>query len=72
MAAGLYNSRSLDKETYMTLLFEACHPKIANCCQQKRISYPIIDEDAQILKPLLGSKVYSDDSFAEWIKKNKI
>ena len=72
MAAGLYNSRSLDKETYMKLLFEACHPKIANCCQQKRIPYPAIDEEAQILEPLLGSQAYSDDSFAEWIKKNDI
>ena len=68
MAAGLYDSRSLDKEIYMTLLFEACHPKIANCCQQKRIPYPAIDEDAHILEPVLGSDANSDDSFAEWIK----
>jgi len=72
MAAGSYDSRSLDDDTYMTLLFEACHPKIANCCQQKRIPYPAIDEDAQILEPLIGSLANSDDSFAEWIKKNDI
>ena len=72
MAAGSYDKRSLDDDTYMTLLFEACHPKIANCCQQKRIPYPAIDEDAQILEPLIGSLAYSDDSFAEWIKKNDI
>lgn len=72
MAAGSYNCRSLDDETYMTLLFEACHPKIANCCLQKRIPYPAIDEDANILEPLIGSLVNSDDSFSEWIKKNKI
>ena len=71
-AAGSYDSRSLDDDTYMTLLFEACHPKIANCCQQKRIPYPAIDEDAQILEPLIGSLANSDDSFAEWIKKNDI
>jgi hypothetical protein len=70
MAAGLYDSRSLDEEAYMTLLFEACHPKIAICCQQKRIFYPAIDENAQILEPLRGSQADSDDSFAEWIKKN--
>jgi tRNA (guanosine-2'-O-)-methyltransferase len=70
MAAGLYDSRSLDDETYMTLLFEACHPKIANCCQQKRLPYPAIDENAQILEPLLGSQADSDGDFAEWIKKN--
>lgn len=70
MAAGLYDNRSLDDETYMTLLFEACHPKIANCCQQKRIPYPAIDEDAKILEPLLGSQASSDDSFSQWTKKN--
>lgn len=56
----------------MTLLFEACHPKIANCCQQKRIPYPAIDEDTHILEPLLDSHAKSDDSFAEWIIKNDI
>ena len=69
MAAGLYDNRSLDKETYMTLLFEACHPKIANCCLQKRLPYPAIDEDANILKPLHGSQANSDDGFAEWFNK---
>jgi hypothetical protein len=54
----------------MTLLFEACHPKIANCCQQKQLPYPAIDENAEILEPLPGSQAGSDDSFAEWIKKN--
>jgi tRNA (guanosine-2'-O-)-methyltransferase len=72
MTAGMYDSRSLDEETYMTLLFEACHPKIANCCQQKRIPYPAIDDDAQILEPLLGSLTNSDDNFSEWIKENEI
>ncbi len=70
MAAGMYDSRSLDNETYMTLLFEACHPKIANCCQQKRIPYPAIDEEAKILEPLLGSQASSDDSYSQWIKKD--
>jgi len=70
MAAGMYDHRSLDDETYKTLLFEACHPKIANCCQQKRIPYPAIDEDAKILEPVLGSYAGSDDGFSEWIIKN--
>jgi len=69
MAAGLYDQRSLDKETYMTLLFEACTPKIANCCQQKNMPYPAIDENAKILEPLLGSHANPDDSFTEWVKK---
>ena len=68
MAAGMYDSRSLDDETYMTLLFEACHPKIANCCQQKRIPYPAIDGDAKILEPSLGSQDFLDNSFSQWQK----
>jgi len=71
MAAGMYEHRSLDEETYMTLLFEACHPKIANCCLQKRIPYPAIDEDARILEPLSGSRVVSGEDFAQWIVKNE-
>ncbi|HFE37285.1 MAG TPA: tRNA (guanosine(18)-2'-O)-methyltransferase TrmH [Gammaproteobacteria bacterium] len=69
MAAGMYEHRSLDKETYMTLLFEACHPKIANCCQQKRVPYPAIDEDANILESVLGSFEGSDSDFSEWALK---
>ena len=56
MAAGLYDKRSLDKASYMTLLFEACHPKIASYCPQKRLPYPAIDEDAKILEPIFGSQ----------------
>ncbi len=69
MAAGLYDRRSLDKETYMTLLFEACHPKIANYCRQKKLPYPAIDEDAEILEAVPGSCANSDEDFTEWVKK---
>jgi len=72
MAAGLYEQRSIDEETYKTLLFEACHPKIANCCLQKSLPYPAIDDDAQLLEPLLGSLAQSDESFTEWIKKKDL
>jgi tRNA (guanosine-2'-O-)-methyltransferase len=70
MAAGMYDSRSLDKETYLKMLFEACHPKIANRCQQRRIPYPAIDEDAQILEPMLGTQACSDENFSAWTIKN--
>ena len=69
MAAGSYEHRSLDKETYLTLLFEACHPKIANCCRQKNIAYPSIDEEANILEPVLGSQADSDENFSKWSKE---
>jgi tRNA (guanosine-2'-O-)-methyltransferase len=69
MAAGLYEQRSIDDETYQTLLFEACHPKIATRCQQKNIPYPAIDEDAVILEPLLGSNTDLDNNFSKWLNK---
>jgi len=50
--AGMYDSPSLNDETYTRLLFEACHPRIANHCKNKRIPYPAIDEDAKILEPI--------------------
>ena len=70
MAAGLYDHRSLDKETYKTLLFEACHPKIANWRRQKRMPCPDIDEDGKILEPMPGSQANSGDNFARWVLKN--
>lgn len=71
MAAGLYKQRSIDDETYQALLFEACHPKIANCCQQKNIPYPAINENAEILEPLLGSNTDLDNSFSKWLNKKE-
>jgi len=50
--AGMYDSLSLNEEIYTKLLFEACHPRIANHCKNKRIPYPAIDEDAKILEPI--------------------
>lgn len=76
MTAGLYDRRSLDADTYKTLLFEACHPKIANRCKQQRVPYPAIDEDARILEPILGSEMNltddSADGFSNWVKKTTI
>ncbi|MCK4833318.1 MAG: tRNA (guanosine(18)-2'-O)-methyltransferase TrmH, partial [Gammaproteobacteria bacterium] len=70
-AAGMYDQRSLDDETYKALLFEACHPRIAYYCQQKSIPYPAIDENAEILEPVAGSKCGADDGFGEWLKKSR-
>lgn len=69
MVVGLYDRRSLDKETYLTLLFEACHPKIANYCRQKRLPYPAIDEYAEILEPVPGSCANSDEILLNGLKK---
>lgn len=67
--AGMYDRRSLDDDTYMTLLFEACHPKIAQYCRQKKISYPAIDENAELLEPVADSVTYSEEGFVGWAKK---
>ena len=68
-AAGMYDKRSLDDETYFRLLFEACHPRVANYCRNEKIPYPAIDEDAEILEAVADSTTYSEDDFAAWIKK---
>lgn len=68
-AANMYDKRSLNDATYMRLLFEACHPKVANYCRNKNIPYPAIDEDAEILEPVADSQTYSEDDFSEWVKK---
>ena len=46
--AGLYSRRSLDDITYAKLLFEACHPQVAEYCRRKQIDYPDLDEDGAI------------------------
>ena len=50
--AGMYDQCSLDKAIYSRLLFEACHPRIAHYCREKKIPYPAIDDDAEILEPV--------------------
>jgi tRNA (guanosine-2'-O-)-methyltransferase len=68
-ATGMYNHCSLDKETYNRLLFEACHPQVAAYCNKKKIPYPAIDDNAEIIEPVAGSTSYTDDGFAEWTRK---
>jgi tRNA (guanosine-2'-O-)-methyltransferase len=50
--AGMYARRALDDARYRKLLFEACHPQVADYCRRKQIDYPAIGEDATILEPL--------------------
>lgn len=72
LAAGLYDTRSLDDEHYQTLLFEACHPKIANFCRQRKLPYPAIDADAEILEPVSGCPKNTGNNFSQWIKSNNL
>lgn len=68
-AVRMYEESSLDEVTYKRLLFEACHPKVANYCRNKNLPYPAIDDDAEILEPVADSQTNSDDRFGDWIKK---
>ena len=43
---------ALDDATYTKLLFEACHPQVADYCRRNKIEYPAIDDDASLLEPL--------------------
>jgi len=72
MAAGLYDIRSLDDERYQTLLFEACHPKIANFCRQRKLPYPAIDDDAEILEQVPGTQENSGAGLSHWIKNSNL
>ncbi len=58
--AGAYERRKLDDASYTRLLFEACHPQIARYCQEKSISYPAIDDNAEILEPFTGTAFGND------------
>lgn len=69
--AGMYDSRSLDDKNYQRLLFKAYHRKIANYCDNKRLPYPAIDENAEILEPVANNQSYSEDDFSMWLKKNR-
>lgn len=48
-AAGLYNRDMLPADTKHRLLFEGCHPIIANQCQLKKLPYPQLDEQGEIV-----------------------
>lgn len=49
-AAGMYDVQQLDPLTYATTLFEWTHPKLAALYQRKRIPYPSLDEDGNIIE----------------------
>ena len=49
MAAGLYNTRHMDDETYQTLLFEWGYPRLAPFYRKKKRPYPPLDEQGYII-----------------------
>lgn len=50
-AAGLYDSRRIDDETYQRLFFEWGHPKVRRFCMERKIDYPCLNEEGEIDNP---------------------
>lgn len=71
-AAGMYDTRQLDNERFLTLLFEWYHPKIARYCKQKRIPYPRINEQAEILEPIADSTTHTEQNYSEWLSQQQL
>ena len=71
-AAGMYDERRIDDALYQRLLFEWCHPIVTRYCKQKKIPYPEINEQAEIIEPLADSTTYTDDDFAIWLRKKNL
>ena len=71
-AAGMYDACRLDRQTWLRLLFEACHPQVARDCRQKNIPYPAIDDEAEILEPVSDSTTHSDDDLGSWLRSRKL
>ncbi len=51
-AAGLYGQPRLDPEIRETLLFEWTYPVLARLCRKKKVPYPPLGPDGEILGPL--------------------
>lgn len=51
-AAGLYDRPRLDPEVRDQLLFEWTYPVLARLCKKKKVAYPKLGEDGEILDPL--------------------
>ena len=49
LKAGLYDRDMLDERIKHTMLFEGCHPIIAQKCKEKILPYPALDENGEIV-----------------------
>ena len=48
-AAGLYETSRLPADAYARTLFEWTYPKLAAYCRRKKVAYPPLGEDGEIL-----------------------
>jgi tRNA (guanosine-2'-O-)-methyltransferase len=65
-AAGLYDQRRLDDDTFTRLRFEWMHPSVARYCRRKGIAYPRLDESGELLEPVGG---HPRSSFAQTLPR---
>lgn len=49
LQAGLYTRDMLDSDVKHRMLFEGCHPIIAQKCKEKSLPYPALDEHGEII-----------------------
>ncbi|MCF2856786.1 tRNA (guanosine(18)-2'-O)-methyltransferase TrmH [Pseudoalteromonas sp. SMS1] len=62
-AAGMYERKDMiDLQVKHKLLFEGCHPIIANRCNEKGLPYPQLDDEGEII---------ADDAFWNTLKFSK-
>ena len=47
--AGLYQRTMLDETVKHKMLFEGCHPIIAQKCKEKSLPYPALDDNGEII-----------------------
>lgn len=49
LKAGLYQRTMLDETIKHKMLFEGCHPIIAQKCKEKSLPYPALDDNGEII-----------------------
>ena len=55
--AGLYGNNRLDPEEYQKTFFEWAHPQLAKFCYDKRLPYPALDNEGELIN---GPEWYKD------------
>ena len=55
--ANMYDESRMDPQEYQKTLFEWAQPQIARFCQERRLAYPELAEDGEIVEP---SKWYQE------------
>ncbi len=49
-AAGMYDSPRLEKAVYDRQLFEWAHPRVAEYCRERGLTYPQLDDEGEIIR----------------------